>query len=438
MKNINQLIIQIQEDIKNSKFNQFTKENEEKKKIFPNSNNSLIAYNLPIDIYIDYFKKNYNEINIDSFYKDSNISINHVLSEIIKVCLNKENNMYILIKEKFINLINYLLSDIKIGKTSYSITFRIINISIEEDIILQDNGTEKIYLHKIENSQVQQKYPKDDYVNKLFTLDLWVKHNTEFIIEKKGTLKDITEDSCIEGTNRLENILINTFLLSGFGNPHPYASHSIINSLYKYTRTSENIGSFQLMPKEISSTQAQNLIKAYNVIQEINNDNILESAFDRFLIALKQDNQHPNKINTPNWDKIVDFAIAFETLFLTVNSNALKSELSYRFQLNGSSLLSEVVATEKRNLFKALNKLYSIRSNIVHGGKEKDLIKLIDEFLKILNIDDSTNKHSIGKLILITKQLEEWLKLIFYHLSDIEIKNRPYNKEGAWEDYLWS
>lgn len=437
MENINQLIIQIQEDIKNSRFNQLTQENEEREKFFPDSNKSLISYNLPIDDYIDYIKKNYDEIDIDNFCNDSDISINEILSQIIENSLKKENNMYMLIKEKFVKFVNFLLSDIKIGKTSYSISFRIINISIEEDIIFENNENKKIYLHKIENAQVEKKYPKDNYVNKLFTSELWVKHDTEFILEKKGTLKDIKEDSSIEGTNRLENILINTFLLSGFGSPHPYASHSIINSLYKKTRTSQSIGSFQLMPKKISSTQAQELIKAYNVIHKVNEDNILESAFDRFLIALKQDNQHPNKINIPNWDKIVDFAIAFETLFLTVNTNALKSELSYRFQLNGSSLLSKVVETEKRNLFKALNKLYSIRSNIVHGGKEKDLIKLIDSFLKILSIDDSNNKHSIGKLILITKQLEEWLKLIFYYLTDIEIKNRPYNKEGAWEDYLW-
>lgn len=438
MKNINELIHLIQNDLKQSKFNQSTIEDEEREKKFPNSNKSLIAYDLPIDNYINYIKKNYDDLDLNNFCKNSDISINQILSEIIEACLNKENNMYILIKEKCIKFINSLLSDIKIGSFSYSITFRIINISIEEDIIFENNETEKIYLHKMESAQIEKKYPKDNYVNKLFTSDFWIKHDAEFIIEKKGTLKDVNEDSSIEGNNRLENMLINTFLLSGYGETYPYASHSIINSLYKNSIRAHNIGSFQLAPKKILNTQVEELKNSYNVIQKINKDSILESAFDRFLIALKRDNQHPNKINTPNWDKIVDFAIAFETLFLTANSNAQKSELSYRFQINGTSLLSKVVTTEKRNLFNALSKLYSIRSNIVHGGKEKDLIKLIDSFIKILDIDDTNHKHSIGKLILITKQLEKWLQLVFYHLANIQIENRPYRKEGAWEDYLWN
>jgi len=438
MEKLNQLIDQIANDIIQSKHNQFSKEQEKDERLLPGSTQTIIAYNLPIYSYIDHLKNNFKDLDIDSFFANSNLTINSALEKFIAASLVKEQTKYLLLKERIIELIKKLLHDIKEMKSTYSITFRIMNISLSKEIVFEEDGTQKICLQTIDESLVNSKYPQHKLFYKSLPTEDWVKHNTEFVILKKGTPKDIENDSNVEGMDVLENVLINSFILSDI-EPVPYATHAVLNSLFNNSLNVLKLGNLKFVPEIISEEQGKELVRAYKTIRIINHDIILERAFDRFIIACKKENQNPNKINTQNWDKIVDFTIAFETLFLTANgSDPDKRELSYRFKLNGSSLLSNVIDKKQKDIFNSLGKLYSIRSNIVHGGKEKDLAKLTDEFIKILNEDDPNYKHPIGKLILISNILKSWLQSIFNYLAELEHKERPYRKAGAWEDYLFT
>jgi hypothetical protein len=68
---------------------------------------------------------------------------------------------------------------------------------------------------------------------------------------------------------------------------------------------------------------------------------VLETAIDRFVVGRKRSLQHPNRINEPNWDKIVDYVIAMETLFLTSRGGNIDGELSYRLSVNGTLVLRQ-------------------------------------------------------------------------------------------------
>ena len=81
MEKLNQLIDQIANDIIQSKHNQFSKEQEKDERLLPGSTQTIIAYNLPIYSYIDHLKNNFKDLDIDSFFANSNLTINSALEK---------------------------------------------------------------------------------------------------------------------------------------------------------------------------------------------------------------------------------------------------------------------------------------------------------------------------------------------------------------------
>ncbi|MFE2704531.1 MULTISPECIES: hypothetical protein [Streptomyces] len=71
---------------------------------------------------------------------------------------------------------------------------------------------------------------------------------------------------------------------------------------------------------------------------------------------------------TNDTDAVLDFTIALESLLLPYDANARHSELSYRFRLHGAYYLTDE-PSQRQEMSKTLNALYTMRSRLVHGGK---------------------------------------------------------------------
>ena len=107
--------------------------------------------------------------------------------------------------------------------------------------------------------------------------------------------------------------------------------------------------------------------------------------------------------------------IALEALLLTVNSSSPNGELSYRFALNGSSVLFKCPINLDRSVgFKKMKELYNNRSKIIHGS-EVDSSKLIEQSV----------------------ECEIWLREVLRRLGVMLKIDHPYNKVGAWEQMIW-
>ncbi|MBU1721932.1 hypothetical protein KKG38_04065, partial [Patescibacteria group bacterium] len=99
---------------------------------------------------------------------------------------------------------------------------------------------------------------------------------------------------------------------------------------------------------------------------------ISEEKESRFSLALRRLSMGMSRKNFD--DKIIDYIIGFEALYLPES----KAELSFKIALRVAFLLSDIENREENYLF--LKKMYTYRSNIVHGEKQElkndDILKL--------------------------------------------------------------
>jgi hypothetical protein len=161
------------------------------------------------------------------------------------------------------------------------------------------------------------------------------------------------------------------------------------------------------------------LKEAFNLVNKINREQeTLSRALQRFVFARQREGLY---------DSIVDYAIALESILLTAKGKSMNQELSYRFTLNGSSLiyLCPALKIERRIGYNHLKCFYDKRSNIVHGSSLKDL----DKFAK---------KHGFNSLLEVAQTMDTYLREIIQYLGKMDPENRPYKKEGFWEDLLWN
>lgn len=179
-------INKIEQDLAQSKHNQNLEQYDEKEKLFPRCGIGIVSTNLPYDYnYKEYLKENYKDLDIENFIKDSDKTIESILSNIINHSLYKNGDKYILNKQIINPKMEILFESIKNNKVSYSICFRLLNITINEELVLEKNDNETIYLRPLDNNIINIKYPKNPFVNNLFRQEYWVKHNLELVIEKK-------------------------------------------------------------------------------------------------------------------------------------------------------------------------------------------------------------------------------------------------------------
>lgn len=133
---------------------------------------------------------------------------------------------------------------------------------------------------------------------------------------------------------------------------------------------------------EITSSEVEELVELFNYI--------LTEKDSRFGVAYRRLASGLERRNTE--DKLIDYMIGLETLYLPDGS----AELSFRLSLRVSFLLFKK-QEERKTIFKFLRNIYNIRSQIVHGKDYKlsneDILK-VEDLLRLsikLWVKDKTN-----------------------------------------------
>lgn len=80
----------------------------------------------------------------------------------------------------------------------------------------------------------------------------------------------------------------------------------------------------------LGQDDAENLYLLFSLVNKSKSDQILRRSLNRFVMGRSRSSHE---------DRIVDYAICLESLLMTDHGKAASGELSYRFRLNGSSLM---------------------------------------------------------------------------------------------------
>lgn len=167
---------------------------------------------------------------------------------------------------------------------------------------------------------------------------------------------------------------------------------------------------------EIGASDGKELQRAYRIVSERTSDRVLGRGLNRFLLSRQRHD---------DLDKIVDYVIALESILLTINEKSADTELSYRFRLNGSSLLkASGVEPNPIISFEFMKGVYDVRSKIVHGADDDE-------------IQTALKKTNLESLNVLAADLEEKLRLVIFWLSELNVNDRPYKKKNGWEHLLW-
>jgi len=167
----------------------------------------------------------------------------------------------------------------------------------------------------------------------------------------------------------------------------------------------------------ISKKDVVNISTAYQLITNgKNDDKTLGRALHRYLLGRTR-----RDLN----DKLVDYVVAWEAILLTQKGGSITQELSYRFSLNGASMLNAVnKKLNKIDVHKKMKSAYDVRSKIVHGGTNMD-------------IANALKKGGFDNLQELCDFLENNFRNALFWLINNDTKNRPYRKINGWEELIW-
>lgn len=145
-------------------------------------------------------------------------------------------------------------------------------------------------------------------------------------------------------------------------------------------------------------------------------DNTLTRSLQRFLLGRKRNDAS---------DRLVDYVVAWESILLTSHGSPIAQEMSYRFALNGASLLSRTRRDiSARDANKKFKQSYAVRSKIVHGGSKSEIEKAL-------------SAAGFNSIVELCTFLESQYRKSVSYLTAIPRKDRPYLKPGGWEDLIW-
>ncbi len=323
---------------------------------------------------------------------------------------------------------------IKAGDMPISVSLRVANIDIGSDFELASGIT----FRKVSEDIVRSKYPVDTTFIGVSeaVAQSWFKHRIETVFSSQGKGKELELLSHHEEQDASVNSITHAFLLSGLQDEfHAIVTHYSYDTPIKrfcYTRNVDRVG---LEPRLLSDDHIKKLKSAYAFLENANSDSVLRTAVDRYLLGLDRASHHPHATNQPNWDKIVDYVIAMESLFLTVNGTT-NSELSYRLRLNGSSMIHLATGEDRRAIFHALKHLYSLRSKIVHGNLN-DAVKPARAFFEAFGETLLRPSDQLAIYQKLRKRVEGWLTSVLFFLDTVPPPERPYKKQDGWEELLW-
>jgi hypothetical protein len=179
-----------------------------------------------------------------------------------------------------------------------------------------------------------------------------------------------------------------------------------------YNRVSSKpfiINNFQLIEKE-----KREFFVFWNLYKNIN---ISEKHF--LSVAIRRFSQAHERESIE--DKIIDFLISAEALFLSSSDGNIQGELKYRLSHRAAMFIED--ETEKqRKIFKFMQKAYDVRSAIIHGAtpkfpkKEDGTAYTLDEFC---NEVEEYLRYSLKKAINLASttanisKFLEWDSIIF-------------------------
>jgi len=329
-----------------------------------------------------------------------------------------------------------LATTIQSGYVDYSICLRLVNVDIDKEFEL-GNG---IRFRKLTPEEIVRKYPANSRFTRIHPISAphYAKHCVEAVITGNDTLQNAKNTNGIRETDALINSIQHTFIFSDISDKCiPNVTHVLFQSDAESSNLERGVTSFASKPHLLTASEITELQETFELLRDAGNDRILDTVIDRFILGMKRGTHHPNRVNEPNWDKIVDYIIAMETLFLTVNKNDVTGELVYRFRMNGSSIISAATGTDRELIFDALKHLYNLRSAVVHGNSESKVLENANKLIKKMDIDREQHSHNIGRLLIVDELICKWLKQSILHVSKIEMDDRPYRKHHGWEHLAW-
>lgn len=319
---------------------------------------------------------------------------------------------------KFLNKLNELTAIVENKNYEITLVGRLHGVKLETDLIEIESN---IFLQRLDINAINEKQP--NLLSELSQTGISIidfsDSNVEIVIKDTCQLsssvdeihqrqKDIKQNM----DEKLKNVVMTIKL---------YCQNRIQIYPAKYSSLfpSGVIGFRSCEPMFISRkvTLGDDDIKAlkeyYLIVNNtINQDSVLKSSFSRFIIGIDERIEE---------EKLVDFVIAWESILQTVNGQSNKTELSYRFSLNGASI--SCIADNNRKfteMQKFMREVYNIRSTIVHGGKISDIDKILNKI----------NKNSLSEL---NNELAQLYQKTISWLSTLNKDERPYRKEFGWE-----
>jgi hypothetical protein len=306
----------------------------------------------------------------------------------------------------------------------------LLNIALARNVVLSPSASLRI----MSEEEICISYPFDEarHGRSCFTRSDWINHKVEAVIKHSCADAELPQRCALEAIDNLEKCFTHAHLLCCFDNHtrvYSVCRRVLVNDIERQVSLSQ-LHSYTINPKILDEQSLDLFSRCFSLLCCDRRDRLLDRSIDKFLSGRKRDIQHPNTVNTPNWDKIMDYVVAMEAILLSGN----RSELTLRFKLNGAWLLSEAHAIDRNTAFVALGHLYSLRSSVVHGYDLVNAKKSAQKFLGSLSSSNSEEMNDLDLVTKVSRTIEIWMQSLFLHLIDIPKQDRPYNCEGAWDN----
>ncbi len=231
---------------------------------------------------------------VDEFYRDyepkgvgGSFHLGLPLARLIPACCHVTSDRQVsLDKEKLLAHLSRIADCIQSGEVVYSICLRITNIDINDDFELADG----IRFRKLSPELVQSKYPIERQFTPISPTaeHHWLNHRVEVVIPGRGKPIDLQQCFSTKATDALINSIIHTFLLADIpSNSRPFVTHVVINSPVEGHCLHHGIGGLSFRPLVLTSDDVTKLQKTYAFLADAENDRVLQTAVDRFVLGKK-------------------------------------------------------------------------------------------------------------------------------------------------------
>lgn len=272
--------------------------------------------------------------------------------------------------------------------------------------VFESNLSEKVLLTQQEMDEYRREHDNQIYLKIQFdVLSEWSGNSSELIFQYQnramGSALKTTED------------IVNAIRLA---QKHPIIHlkticHHVVLPDTQYSNNNQ----FGVGVEKIQKSVQSSIEKSLKIVtKSCDEDEVFNRSLHRFFLS---------KTRGSDIDRLVDLVISLESVLLTNNKQAISNEVSYRFRLN-ASLLSKIFGEDPGETYQLFNNAYGVRSKLVHGAPAKEL----DAILK---------KMSVKSISECSDRLEEKYRAWIFKLEEISVDDRPYNKQGGWENLIW-